>query len=222
MVWMWEGQEPTGALIHSRWTTVWLFLSLGCWCSSLCHNQYVCIRVSVLACRVRSLGSLTVCTGCLLLPSCEEQGSDMACPFSSLRTFDTLSAEVSLTYFPLAALLLSCSAPQQGGQRGRSCLRLHCCPGVLNHRHLLGDTFLCLRVCVCVLRCVGGIPHTQTNTLTHTGLCWGCIWSALWGLQVDAGQHLGRTPAVSSVWLTLCTTAHTLWPLPPNSLPSVL
>ncbi|GLD64198.1 forkhead box protein J3 isoform X1, partial [Lates japonicus] len=70
-----------------------------------------------------------MCTGCLLLPSCEERGSDMACPFSSLRTFDMPSAEVSLTYFPLAALLLSCSAPQQGGQRGRSCLRLHCCPG---------------------------------------------------------------------------------------------
>ena len=29
-------------------------------------------------------------------------------------------------------------------------------------------------------------------------------------------------PSVSSVWLTLCTTAHTLWPPPPTSLPSVL
>lgn len=75
-------------------------------------------------------------------------------------------------------------------------------------------------VCACFLRCVGGIPHTHTQA--HTGLCWGWIWSALWGLQVDAGQHLGRTPAVSSVWLTLCTTVHTLWPLPPTSLPSVL
>lgn len=159
MVWMWEGQEPMGTLIYSCWTTVWLFLSLGRWCSSLCHNWYVCIRVSVPACRVRSLGSLTMCTGCLLLPSCEERDSDTACPFSSLRTFDMPSAEVSLTYFPLAALLLSCSAPQQGGQRGRSCLRLHCCPGVLNHRHLLGDTFQC--VCAPVFfRCVGGIPHT--------------------------------------------------------------
>ncbi len=142
--------------------------------------------MSVPACRVRSLGSLTVCTGCLLLPSCEEQGSDMACPFSSLWTFDTPSAEVSLTYFPLAALLLSCSAPQQGGQRGRSCLRLHCCPGVLNHRHLLGDTFQC--VCV-FFRCVGGIPHTQTHTHTRrlvlrldmkcsvgvAGRCWAAL-----------------------------------------------
>lgn len=113
----------------------------------LSHNRYVCIRVSVLACWVRSLGSLTVCTGGLLLPICEEQDSDMACPFNSLWTFDMPSTEVSLTYFPLAALLLSCSAPQWGGvQRGRSCLRLHCCPGVLNHCHLLGDTFQC--VCV--------------------------------------------------------------------------
>lgn len=79
------------------------------------HNRYVCIHVSVPACRVRSLGSLTVCTGCLLLPVCEEQGSDMACPFNSLRTFDMPSTEVSLTYFPLAALLLSCSAPQREG-----------------------------------------------------------------------------------------------------------
>lgn len=143
---MWEGQEPTRASISSSWTTVWLCLSVGCWCSSLCHNRSVCLRVSFPACRVCSLGFLSECTGRLLLPSCEEQGSDMACPFSSLWTFDTPSAEVSLTYFPLAALLLSCSAPQQGGQQGRSCLRLHCCPGVLNHRHLLGDTFQC--VCV--------------------------------------------------------------------------
>ena len=152
------------------------------WCSSLCHNWYVCIRVSVPECRVRSLGSLTEYTGCLLLPSCEEPGSDMACPFSSLWTFDTPGAEVSLTYFPLAALLLSCSAPQQGGQRGRSCLRLHCCPGVLNHRHLFRDTLVCVCVLgVCVFRCVGGIPHTQTHTLTqacaefgYEVLCGGC------------------------------------------------
>lgn len=54
----------------------------------LSHNWYVCIHVFVPACRVCSLGTLTVCTGCLLLPICEEQGSDMACPFYSLRTFD--------------------------------------------------------------------------------------------------------------------------------------
>lgn len=88
--------------------------------------------------------------------------------------------------FPWRSFLLSCSAPQQGGQRGRRCLRLHCCPGVLNHRHLLGDTFLC----VCwvfvlffsfFLRCVGGIPHawthTQTQVCTEVGyevLCGGC------------------------------------------------
>ncbi|KAI9520947.1 Forkhead box protein J3 [Dissostichus eleginoides] len=34
---------------------------------------------------------------------------------SAPLAFDTPSAEVSLTYFPLAVLLLSCSAPQQGG-----------------------------------------------------------------------------------------------------------
>lgn len=146
VTWMWEGQEPMGTLIYSYWSLVTLFLSLCCWCLALCHNWYVCIRGSVPACQVCSLGSLTMCTEYILVPSCEEQGSDMACPFSSLWTFDMPSAEVRLTYFPLAALLLSCSASQQGGQRGRSCLRLHCCPGVLNHRHLLGDTFQC--VCV--------------------------------------------------------------------------
>lgn len=153
-------QQLKATLIYPRWTTVWLFLSLGCWSSSLSHNRYVCIRVSVPARRVHSLGSPTVCTGHLLLPSCEERGSDAACPFSSLCTFDTPSSEVSLTYFPLAALLLSCGAPQRGGgQRGRSCSRLHCCPGVLNHHYLFGDTY----------QCVGGIPHTHT----HTGSCWG-------------------------------------------------
>lgn len=60
------------------------------------------------------------------------------------------------------------------------------------------------------------------DTHTDTGLYWGWIWSALWGLQVDAGQHLGRTPAVSSVWLTLCTTVNTLWPLPPTLFPSAV
>lgn len=140
----------------------------------------MCVHVSVPACRVRSLGSLTVCTGCLLLPSCEEQGSDMACPFSSLRTFDTPSAEVSLSYFPLAALLLSCSAPQQGGQRRRSCLRLHCCPGVLNHCHLETRFSVCVRARVgFFFRCVGGIPQTHTHTqacaeVGYEVLCGGC------------------------------------------------
>lgn len=118
--------------------------------------------------------------------------------------------------FCWAAMLLS----RRGEQRGRSCLRLHCCPGALNHCHLLGDTFQC--VCVCVQVCRRRPTHMRAHMHSHKEACWGWIWSALWGLQVDAGQHLGRTPPVSSVWLTLCTTAHTLWPLPPTSLPSIL
>lgn len=92
------------------------------------------------------------------------------------------STEVSLTYFPLAALLLSCSAPQWGGvQRGWSCLRLHCCPGVLNHCHLLVDTFQCVCVFLFFLRCVGGITYAGTHihrqACAEVGcevLCGGC------------------------------------------------
>lgn len=141
------------------------------------------------------LGPRSCGAGCLLLlPVGEEQGSDTACPFNSLATFDMRRAEVSLTYFPLAALLLSGGAPQRGGVHGgRSCLRLHCCPGLLNHCHLLGDTFQCL----CVFtKSVGGIPHTQARAHTHV---LRLNVKALWQLQVDAGQNLGRTPAVSSV-----------------------
>lgn len=148
----------------------------------LSHNCYVRIHVSVPACWLHFFGSLTVYTGCLLLPIGEEQGSDMACPFNSLQTFDMPSAEVSLTYFPLAALLLSRSAHWGGGvggRWGRSCLRLHCCPGVLNHCHLLGDTFQCVHV---LKECRRHHTHTQAH------LFWGLIWSAPWGLQVDAGQ----------------------------------
>lgn len=225
MVWMWEGQQPTGALIYSRWTTVWLFLSLGCWCSSLCHNRYVCIRVSVPTCRVHSLGSLTVCTGCLLLPSCEEQGSDMACPFSSLWTFDTPSAEVSLTYFPLAALLLSYSAPQQGGAARAELLTpplLSWCvkspPFVRRHVPVC--------VCVCFFRCVGGIPHTQTHTrwlvlrldlkcsVGVAGRCWAA-------LGLDPCSELCLThfvyhcshPLTSSTYFTSLRTVDPLIPL---------
>lgn len=154
-------------------------------CPFLCLSRYVCVCVctSVPAGGVCSLGSLMVFVGCVLLPRCEEQGSDVACPFGSLWTFDTPSAEVSLTYFPLAAPVLSCGAPQQEGRWGRSCLRLDCCPGVLNHCHLFRDTF----PCVCVgflfffLRCVGGFPHPWTHTATracaeagYEVLCGGC------------------------------------------------
>lgn len=136
----------------------------------LSHNRYVCVHTSVPACQVCSLGSLTVCTGCLLFPICEEWCSDMACPFNSLPTFDMPSTEVSMTYFPLAALLLSCNAPQQEGeQRGRSCLRLHCCPGVLNHCHLLGDTFQC--VCVCVKVCRRRPTHMRAHMHSHKEAC---------------------------------------------------
>lgn len=65
-------------------------------------------------------GSAVMCARCLLLlPVGEEQGSDTACPFNSLATFDMRRAEVSLTYFPLAALLLSGGAPQRGVGVGR-------------------------------------------------------------------------------------------------------
>lgn len=112
------------------------------------YSWYVCISVSVPACRLVPLGSPVMCAGCLLLlPIGEERGSDTACPINSLATFDMRCAEVSLTYFPLAALLLSGGAPQRGAVHGgRSCLRLHCCPGLLNHCHLLGNTFQCLCV----------------------------------------------------------------------------
>lgn len=139
------------------------------------------------ACGVCSLGSQPMCTGCLLFPSCEEQGSDTACPFSSLWTFDTPSAEVSLTYFPLAALLQSCCASQHDGGAARVELLtpplLSWCvkspPFVRSHVQVHAYTFFLF------FRCVGGITsHIHRHTLT--GLFWSRTWSALWALQVDA------------------------------------
>lgn len=154
-------------------------------CSSLCHNWYVCIRMSVPACRVHSLGSLTMCAGWLLLPSCEEQGSDMACPFSSLWTFDMPSAEVSLTYFPLAVLSAELQRSSAGGTARAALLT----PPLLSWC-VKSPPFVRRHVPVCVLgffflsfflRCVGGIPHawthTQTQVCTEVGyevLCGGC------------------------------------------------
>lgn len=71
-------------------------------------------------------------------------------------------AEVSLTYFPLAALLLSCGAPQQGGSAWRAELLT---PPLLSwfvkslpfvRRHV--------PVSLCFIKSVGGSPHTRAHT----------------------------------------------------------
>lgn len=121
------------------------------------------------------LRSPAMCAGCLLLPVGEEQGSDTACPFNSLGTSDMRSAEVSLTYFPLAALLLSCGAPQQGGSAWRAELLT---PPLLSwfvkslpfvRRHV--------PVSLCFIQSVGGSPHTRAHTHVDAGckaLCASC------------------------------------------------
>lgn len=192
LVWMWEGQEAAGALINSRRTAVGLLLSLGCWCSSYVISgmcAYVCLSQHA---ESAPLGPWSCAQGASSSPAVRSGALTWPVPLAHSERLTRRAQRSAWPTFPWrsfcwAAALLSGG----GGSEGGAALRLLCCPGVLNHRHLFADTYQC--VCAHFFRCVGGIPQT------HTGLCWGWIRGALWGLQVDAGQHLGRTPAVGSV-----------------------
>lgn len=108
---------------------------------------------------------------------CEERDPDTACPFNSLPTFDTPSAEVSVTYFPPRRSFMPSSSAGGGrwgggaGEAGTARAELLTPPPLSRcvksppfvRRHIPPRARLCL------LQSVGGLPHT--HTYAHTQAC---------------------------------------------------